>query len=330
MDSMRRPARRKALLIGAICGLSLLGAGVAFRGDLAFRYHLWELDRALTVEAARPLLAKLEDDVQDPARAHRLVAMLGPPRTRLTFWVFEWPDTPKPERLEKRPPSGELLHFARSLEDRARSDEAFRAVMAHFIRWNHRPWALLEVLEQPGPLNFLLSAFGNELVKSELLRQDAAIQEVFVRTQEAWLRAEAWLIGMTSFPPPVELNFPLSEADFYAMFRRWYELESWVRARRGRLRFDSASGRFVEVPAAQGISSRDLAKLRFGLLESTSPPLRSTPHNDPLPGREAEDPVITFSGSSDHKPTIRPNKSLVVPAPAEPLPGWTGPVPGVP
>jgi len=256
---MRRQVGRKTLLVGVACGVALFGAAVASRENLAFHYHLWRLERAMTLEDARPCLAALERLCGDPLHAQRLVAMLGPRRPRLTFWALEWcgilgrdhDQILKSDHERIRDALAQLrrlLPFSRSLEDRLRRDEGFLAVMAHFIRWKTVSWPLLVALE-PGRDSIKPLWEGS---KPELLAYEPARQEFALRAVEALLLPEAWLLSMSPLPPPVELSFPLSDQDVDRLFRRWDDLVGWVRSRRDRLRFDAALGRFVEVPPGQG------------------------------------------------------------------------------
>ncbi len=103
--------------------------------EVAVRYHIWRLDRALTQEEAMPWLEALARDSAGPGMSESIIRKLGPSHQNFTFWLF-WTI----ERLANWQNTGQdYTPLAREACRRMERDEPLLARWAHYLRWRKDP-----------------------------------------------------------------------------------------------------------------------------------------------------------------------------------------------
>jgi hypothetical protein len=210
--------------------------------EVAVRYHVWRLDRAITQEEANPWLEALARDSKEAGMSETIVRKLGPGNQNFTFWFFSALERLADFKNDRR----EFKFLAREACRRMERDEPLLAWWAHYLRWRGDP--LLERCledyqdERKISVGAVWNVDGDGIHWSRLVPMDSDPTHFLAVALE--VRGISWLLVLE--PPPPMPDLDKIDHDESRRYFQWIdEWCGWMNSYRGAHRFSSELGRWI-------------------------------------------------------------------------------------
>ena len=149
-----------------------------------------------------------------------------------------------------------MLPFIRDFTTQAHGDESLLAMVSHFHRRNGlESWEFGIDPIQPPPAadEWIEIDFSYEIL--DAAHKDPEAFEAYVRLQNLTSTAEIWTLGIEPPRMLAEFAMPRDQDDVRRLETAWEstreKIRTWLKERRGRLRFDARLGRCLEVLAGE-------------------------------------------------------------------------------